>query len=93
MLERKIQWCLEKAKKELPSGKKHRGLLRVSPDLEEAKAHVAKAEHNLQAAIYLEKVAILIGRLMHAFIQSIIVASQYSQSRAMNLVARNARWL
>lgn len=48
-----IGWCLNKAKKEIEeckkSGKrpKHRGLLKSNPDLEEAKKHLAKAEHNL----------------------------------------------
>jgi len=49
-----VEWCLNKAKKEIggceESGKrpKHRGLLKVSPSIEEAKKHLAKAEHNLE---------------------------------------------
>ena len=48
-----VEWCLNKAKKEIEEctrlGKrpKHRGLLKVNPDPEEAKKHLAKAEHNL----------------------------------------------
>lgn len=48
-----IEWCLNKAKKEIDECKKqgkrpkHRGLLKVKPDIEEAKNHLAKAEHNL----------------------------------------------
>lgn len=48
-----IEWCLNKAKKEIEECKKlgkrlkHRGLLKSNPNLEEAKKHLAKAEHNL----------------------------------------------
>lgn len=48
-----VQWCLNKAKKEIEeckkSGKKqkHRGLLKSDSNVEEAKKHLAKAEHNL----------------------------------------------
>ena len=48
-----VEWCLNKAKKEIEECKKlgkrqkHRGLLKNNPDLEEAKKHMAKAEHNL----------------------------------------------
>ena len=47
----KIDWCLKKAKKELEQGDKHRGLIKLKPDLELANAHIAKAEHNLKAII------------------------------------------
>lgn len=49
-----IKWCLDKAKKEIEEcrklGKrpKHRGLLKVNPDIDEARKHLAKAEHNLE---------------------------------------------
>ena len=48
-----IEWCLNKAKKEIEECKKlgkrpkHRGLLKSNPNLEEAKKHLAKSEHNL----------------------------------------------
>ncbi|MEK6816270.1 MAG: HEPN domain-containing protein [Bacteroidota bacterium] len=48
-----IEWCLDKARKEIEEcrkqGKrpKHRGLLKVRPDIDEAKKHLEKAEHNL----------------------------------------------
>jgi len=48
-----VQWCLNKAKKEieecrkLGKRRKHRGLLKSDPDMDEAKKHLAKAEHNL----------------------------------------------
>ncbi len=48
-----VEWCLNKAMKEIEECKKlgkrakHKGLLKVSPNIEEAKNHLAKAEHNL----------------------------------------------
>lgn len=48
-----VEWCLHKAQKEIEKCKKygkrlkHRGLLKSNPDIEEAKKHLAKAEHNL----------------------------------------------
>lgn len=48
-----VEWCLNKAEKEIEECKKlgkrlkHRGLLKGNPDQEEAKKHLAKAEHNL----------------------------------------------
>jgi uncharacterized protein (UPF0332 family) len=42
----KVKWCLNKAKRELEVSGKHRGLVETKPDLEEAKRHIAKAEHN-----------------------------------------------
>ena len=47
-----VEWCLNKAKKETEECKKlgkrpkHRGLLKNNPDLDEAKKHLAKAEHD-----------------------------------------------
>lgn len=49
-----VDWCLNKAKKEIAeckkSGKrpKHRGLQKGSPSIEDAKKHLAKAEHNFE---------------------------------------------
>jgi uncharacterized protein (UPF0332 family) len=51
----KVKWCIQKAQKELEKGDKHRGLIKVSSNLEKAKEHIAKAEHNLKATIYLKK--------------------------------------
>ena len=51
---KQVYWCINKAKKEIEEctklGKraKHRGLLKGNPNLEEAKKHLAKAEHNLR---------------------------------------------
>jgi len=51
----KLRWCLNKAKKEIQEGKKHRGLVEVSPNIEAARAHLAKAEHNLKATFCLQR--------------------------------------
>ncbi len=50
--ENKLEWCLKKARKELEEGKKHRGLIKIDSDFKKAKAHIAKAEHNLKAISY-----------------------------------------
>ena len=50
--ENKVQWCINKAKKEIEEGKKHRGLLEKEPDVEETRKHIEKAEHNLSAISY-----------------------------------------
>ncbi|MBI4152351.1 HEPN domain-containing protein [Candidatus Woesearchaeota archaeon] len=50
-----MDWCLNKAKKELQTGKQHRGLVRVDIDLQKAREHLAKAEHNLKVTIYLQR--------------------------------------
>jgi uncharacterized protein (UPF0332 family) len=48
-----IDWCLNKARKEIEECKtqgkrlKHRGLLKSNPNLGEANKHIIKAEHNL----------------------------------------------
>ena len=51
----KVKWCLQKAQKELEKGDKHRGLVEVTPNLEKAKEHLAKADHNLKTTLYLKK--------------------------------------
>ncbi len=48
-IDNKVEWCLKKAEKELKTGGKHRGLIKISPNQELAKAHISKAEHNLKA--------------------------------------------
>src|SRR3990167_5162788 len=48
-----VEWSLNKAKKEIEECKKlgkrpkHKGLLKINPNIDEAKGHLAKAEHNL----------------------------------------------
>ena len=51
----KVDWCLNKAKRELQDGKQHRGLVKVEADLEKASEHFAKAEHNLKVTLYLQR--------------------------------------
>src|SRR3989338_1627219 len=53
-VENKLRWFLNKAKKELHELGKHRGLVIRMPDLTAASAHINKAEHNLNALLYLE---------------------------------------
>src|SRR3989344_5954079 len=50
--EKKVEWCIRKAEKELKEGKKHRGLIKIENNIEEAKKHIDKAEHNLRAISY-----------------------------------------
>ena len=51
----KVEWCLNKAKKELQEGKKHRGLIKIDVDLEKAREHLAKAERNLKVTFHLQR--------------------------------------
>jgi len=50
-----VKWCISKANKEIEECKnlgkriKHRGLLKVEPNIDNAGKHIAKAEHNLNA--------------------------------------------
>lgn len=53
--ENKVKWCLNKANKELSQGIKHRGLIEIKADINEAKNHIKKAEHNFKAVIAMEK--------------------------------------
>lgn len=46
---------MNKAKRELQEGKKHRGLIKVEADLERAREHLAKAERNLKVTLYLQR--------------------------------------
>lgn len=58
---KQVNWCLKKAEREIKECKrigkqpKHRGLLKVEPNMHEAKEHIEKAEHKLEAAEYLKK--------------------------------------
>jgi len=51
----KIDWCLKKAEKELKESDKHRGLIKINPDIEEARRHLEKSEHYLKATNLLKK--------------------------------------
>ena len=48
----KIRWCINKAKRELEEKGMHRGLLEQEPNTGLAVKHIAKAEHNLDAALF-----------------------------------------
>jgi uncharacterized protein (UPF0332 family) len=51
----KVEWCLKKAEKEIKEFEKHRGLIKINPDLKKAREHIDKAEHYLKATDYLKK--------------------------------------
>ena len=51
----KVKWCLNKAKKELAEIGMHRGLVEQEQDYKVAALHIAKARHNLSAALFFEK--------------------------------------
>ena len=46
----KLKYCINKAKTE---GVKHRGIKVVEPNIVQAGKHIAKAQHNLKAMLYL----------------------------------------
>jgi uncharacterized protein (UPF0332 family) len=54
--ENKVNWCLKKAEKEMEERGTHRGLAKIKPDKTVALKHIAKAEHNLKAAIDFAKI-------------------------------------
>lgn len=51
----KVKWCLNKAKKELDETGMHRGLIEQEQDFKSASLHLAKARHNLNAALFFQK--------------------------------------
>lgn len=51
LIDNKIDWCLKKAEKELKESGKHKGLVKIKPDVNLARAHIKKAEHNLKAIV------------------------------------------
>jgi len=59
---KQVDWCLNKAKKEIDECKKlgkrskHRGLLKNNPNLDEAKNHLIKAEHNFNGIIKFKEI-------------------------------------
>ena len=59
---KQVEWCIKKANKEIEECKqlgkrlKHRGLLKKNPDVVDAKKHIAKAEHNLNAVISFKEI-------------------------------------
>ena len=55
-LKNKVKWCLKKAEKELKENSIHRGLIKKEPNIELARQHINKAEHNLRAIISFKKI-------------------------------------
>lgn len=51
----KVEWCLKKAERELKESGKHRGLVKIKPDLRKAEEYIGKAEHYLKATEYLKE--------------------------------------
>lgn len=82
-----VDWCLKKAEKEIKErerlGKrpKHRGLLKIKPSIEEAKNHLAKAEHYLSVTEYLVKgkfTDVSIGTIFYTMYQCFLsIASKF----------------
>lgn len=54
-MKNKVKWCLNKAEREIKSGSLHRGLVKIEPNLQLAREHIAKAEHYLKASEHLKK--------------------------------------
>lgn len=58
---KQVDWCLNKAKKEIEECNKlkvrprHRGLIKTDSNLEKAKEHIEKAEYNLKSALDFSK--------------------------------------
>lgn len=52
----KVEWCLGKAEKELKESGKHRGLLKIKPDIEKSQEHIDKAQRYIKATEHLKKV-------------------------------------
>lgn len=52
---KKVQWCLDKARRELEEQGLHRGLVKVEADINQAKQHLDKAQHNLNAALFFDE--------------------------------------
>ena len=51
----KVRWCLDQASRQIASGSKHRGLVKIEPDPERAREFVEKAEHNLEVFLLNKK--------------------------------------
>ena len=51
----KVDWCLKKAEKELAEKGKHRGLVKIEPSKDRAREYAKKAEHYIEATLFLKK--------------------------------------
>ena len=99
-----VKWCLAKAKKEIEEYKKHgkrpkhRGLIQIKPNVESAKQHLEKAQHNLQATEYLKNgkfadvsVSTLFYSMYHCFLA---IASKFGyESRNQTCTIALIEWL
>ena len=99
-----VKWCLAKAKKEIEEYKKqgkrpkHRGLIEIKPNVEAAKQHLEKAQHNLQATEYLKKgkfadvsASTLFYSMYHCFLA---IASKFGyESRNQTCTIALIEWL
>jgi hypothetical protein len=59
-IESVFHWCLKQGEK----GDKHKGLRKINSDLAESKAHLKKAESNLETMQYLTMAGKQIGLLL-----------------------------
>jgi len=50
-----VEWCLQKAEKEMKEEGDHKGLIKGNPDEKLAYEHIEKSEHNLKALIHNRK--------------------------------------
>ena len=99
-----VKWCLAKAQKEIEEYKKlgkrakHRGLIPIKQDIEAAKQHIGKAEHNLKATEYLKKgkfadvsAGTLFYSMYHCFLA---IASKFGyESRNQTCTVALVEWL
>jgi len=51
----KVEWCLNKAKREIEQTGRHRGLVEARLSKEKALEHIRKAEHYIEATLLLEE--------------------------------------
>lgn len=50
----KLKWCLKKAEEEIKEQGRHKGLIKIKPNIEKAKEHILKSEHYFNATEYLK---------------------------------------
>jgi uncharacterized protein (UPF0332 family) len=87
-----IVWCLNKAKREVDEGRKHRGLVKIEPNQKKASLHIEKAEHNFKAISYFSKggysdwsVSAAFYTLYHCFLAILIKQGYESRNQECTL--------
>ncbi|MBT3464340.1 HEPN domain-containing protein [archaeon] len=73
-----VDWCLKKAEKELEKSNKHRGLVKIKPNVNLAREHIDKAEHYLKATDLLKEKGfsdISASTVFYAIYQSLLAIS------------------